>query len=299
MSIHPILQIHPIIVPQHRFTDINGKPCAFLETNPSIYIDPTNGMTTILVRCVDYRKFSNKSFTLYQRQSNSKYFIGRTILKQFESLDINSIEFIPVNIDYGIPTYYTYWIGPEDIRFLDSANQIIATIPECNKDGKPAIFSATLYENKITNCKELKPNENSEKNWMPFITKEGELKVIYCLDPITIKNLENDERNIIHPTIDELRNYHGSTNGIKFRGGTLFLIHINKERTIHRWLHIDDYTYAIQYSKEFVFFNHTYIEFTCSLAIAFDRIFISCGINDDKAIIIEVSSASVNHQLTV
>ena len=65
---HPIQYITPLIVPQQRFTDISGRPCAFLETNPSIHIDSKTGDTTILVRCVDYRKFADKSFTLYQRQ---------------------------------------------------------------------------------------------------------------------------------------------------------------------------------------------------------------------------------------
>jgi hypothetical protein len=45
----------------------------------------------------------------------------------------------------------------------------------------------------------------------------------------------------------------------------------------------------IDLSKEFVFFAHSYIEFPTNLCLFNNRIFISLGINDIKAFIIEIS----------
>ncbi len=288
MKIHPTLYITPLFVPQRRFTDLTGKPCAFLETNPSLHINQETGDTTILVRCVDYRKFADKSFTLYQRQSNSIYYVGRMKLKQYDYLTTDNIEFQPVSVNYGLPKYPTYWTGPEDIRFLESGNKIIATIPECNERGQPAIFMADLKDSMISNCIPLDPYTCPEKNWMPF---NGN-KVIYKLHPLTIKDLEHDNKKIVgeYPILD---GYHGSTNGIPFKGEVLFLIHSNRDKTYHRWIIMNPETYSLRISEEFVFFRNSYIEFTCSLGIFGSRIFISCGINDDKAVILEVSQLDI------
>ncbi len=287
MRIHPTLYITPLFVPQRRFTDVTGRPCAFLETNPSLHINQETGDTTILVRCVDYRKFVDKSFTLYQRQSNSIYYVGRTKIKQFDYLTIDDIEFTPVNVDYGLPKYPTYWTGPEDIRFIDSS-KIITTIPECNERGEPAIFKADLEDSMIFNCRPLEPHEGPEKNWMPFAGN----KVIYKLNPLTIKDLEIDKKTIIgeYPV---LGGYHGSTNGIPFKGEVLFLIHSNRDKTYHRWILMNPENYSLRISEEFVFFRNSYIEFTCSLGILGSRIFVSCGVNDDKAMILEVSPLDI------
>ena len=94
----------------------------------------------------------------------------------------------------------------------------------------------------------------------------------------------------------KLECYHGSTNGIILnKYERLFLIHVNKNITSHRWLLFNIETYEITISSEFVFFNHSYIEFPCSLCKYNERIFISIGINDNKAFIIEVVPSDINN----
>ncbi len=292
MELHPILYCAPIIVPQKRFTDIHGKPCAFLETNPSIHITP-EGHVTLLVRCVDYRKFADKSFTLYQKQSNSVYFIGKTKLDRYEYLTADAMDFTELSVNYGLPKYPTYWTGPEDIRFL-TENTIIATIPECNPKGEPSIFEAVLRDSQLECVRALPPSTRPEKNWMPI---PGSSEVIYSLHPFTTKSLYSDSitpHSLPTETEEMLRGYHGSTNGILYKGQSLFLIHINRERTYHRWLLYNHANKSVKLSSEFTFFKHSYIEFTCSLASAFGRYFITCGVNDDKAFLLEVSDKNIN-----
>ena len=129
---------------------------------------------------------------------------------------------------------------------------------------------------------------------MPYFDNDNDCpKVIYSLCPFTIKSIEDD--NVSEICVSELikeklQGYHGSTNGIQFLKGTsnfLFLIHVNREKTCHRWLLFNIKTNDVQLSEEFLFFKNSYIEFTCSLSRLKDRIFISLGVNDDKAFIIE------------
>jgi hypothetical protein len=103
--------------------------------------------------------------------------------------------------------------------------------------------------------------------------------------------------------VKQLENYHGSTNGIKYTPlnksdeTILFLIHQNADKTYHRWLLFNCKTNEIILSREFHFFQYSYIEFPISLSIFDERIFISLGINDDKAFIIETNKETLDASL--
>ena len=66
--------IIPIMVPQICFNDKYNNINSYVEMNPSIIIDET-GKVTILVRCVNYKKYKEKNFTLYGETSNSINYI--------------------------------------------------------------------------------------------------------------------------------------------------------------------------------------------------------------------------------
>ena len=300
MSIPVITKLatHPIILPQTQFTDIFGKSNAYLEMNPAMQIQE-NGSTKILVRCVNYRKFQDKKFTLYEPKSNSKYFLmsGNMTLRQplnLENFTVNEIQY-----SYGMQTYPSYWTGLEDIRFIDQKN-ILATIPECNPSGNPTIFRANLNSSFISNFQPCFPNSVPEKNWMPFQTESEFPKVIYSLSPFIIKSVNSDDKQEIpvSPAVESaLQGYHGSTNGIQFQNGEfIFLIHGNREKSYHRWLRFNPKTNQIQISPEFTFFRNSYIEFPCSLSEWNQTYFVGLGVNDDKAFIVEISKYTVQQQ---
>jgi hypothetical protein len=300
MATYPKLTVHPILLPQMRFTDMFGKPNAYLEMNPAIHIEPS-GRVRILVRCVNYRKFHDKQFTLYEPKSNSKYIFMNGYLTHRNSLNLEEFSAKEIQYSYPTQTYPTYWTGLEDIRFVDEKT-VLATIPELNPTGNPCIFSAELDSAAATLCKiqPCLPNSVPEKNWMPFSTESGNSQVIYSLSPFLVKSLANDDKQEIQ-TSPEIQNalagYHGSTNGIPFQNGELlFLIHGNRDRSYHRWLLFHPSTGKIKVSPEFVFFNHSYIEFPCSLAEWNHTYYIGLGVNDDKAFIVEVSKYTVQGQ---
>jgi len=292
--------VHPIIIPIKMYIDKHNQYNSFYDMNPSMHID-SEGNVKILVRSINYRKFYDKQFTMYENYSNSLYVVLNGRINNNELLNLDNFEIQNISYDYAIPTYPTYWKGMEDIRFIDSKS-ILAIIPECNEGGNPSIFRATLENNTIHTFTICKPNI-IEKNWMPYRDHENNEMVIYSLNPFKIKTIEEEFFNeIIFPDeiMSQLVGYHGSTNGIQYRHlknsneNILFLIHKNDQNKIHhRWMLFNSKTNEIKLSNEFHFFKYSYIEFPVSLSIFNERIFISLGVNDDKAFIIETNEESI------
>ena len=291
--------IYPIIVPIKMYVDKHNEYNSFFDMNPSMHIDE-NGNMKILVRSVNYRKFYNKVFTMYENYSNSLYVLLTGKINNNDLLNLDDFEIQNISYDYGIPIYPTYWKGIEDIRFINSGS-LLAIIPECNENGNPSIFRANIDNNIIHTFISCKPNV-IEKNWMPYRDEKGNEMVIYSLNPFKIKQIETDDYTEITFTEEimaQLENYHGSTNGVSYthlnnlNETILFLIHKNADKTYHRWLLFNSKTNEITLSKEFHFFKHSYIEFPVSLSIYNKRVFISLGINDDKAFIVETTQESI------
>jgi len=289
------IHVHPIIIPIKMYVDKHNEYNSFFDMNPSMHID-SNGNMKLLVRSVNYRKFYNKVFTMYENYSNSLYVLLSGKINNNDLLNLDDFEIQNISYDYGIPTYPTYWKGIEDIRFINSSS-LLAIIPECNENGNPSIFRANIDNNIIHTFICCKPNV-IEKNWMPYTDENGNEMVVYSLNPFKMKQIENDiftEITFTEEIMKQLENYHGSTNGISYKSTEtiLFLIHKNADKTYHRWLLFNYRTNEITLSKEFHFFKHSYIEFPVSLAMFNERVFISLGINDDKAFIIETTQESI------
>lgn len=299
MIIFPKKDIIPIMVPQICFDDKYNNINSYVEMNPSINIDET-GKVTILVRCVNYKKYKELIFTLYGEVSNSIFYIITGNLNKTNKLDIESFEYNILNYEYSLPIYSTLWKGLEDIRFIDDKN-ILVIVPELNTSGNPCIFKAEINNNTIVNFTSCKP-DYIEKNWMPYFDNTT-YKVIYSLQPFLIKSIETDifeEIELSDLNKENLKGYHGSTNGIVLNNNErLFLIHINKEITYQCWLLFNIETKDILLSQEFIFFKNSYIEFPCSLTKYNDRFFISIGINDSKAFIIETNYADILSTFTM
>lgn len=272
---------YPLLTPQILFKDRQKENNAYLETNPAIYVK--DDIFIILVRLVNYRKFCDRSFKMGGTLSESLYhkFTARyTDTKGFEILTSSPVVFIN-----KLPQYYSCWTGYEDIRFIDDKN-ILCTSPTSSQAGNPVIVTGILEENTITITQLCMPHK-IEKNWMPFRVGATDF-VLYSVYPLAIKNLTNPTPRSLH-TAEELKGYHGSTNGIHYNKGYLFIIHIYTDRTYHRWLYFDPINNKYGFSKSFTFHDYSYIEFTCSLVVYKERLFVGLGVNDDKAYICEVS----------
>jgi hypothetical protein len=291
MKIFPNIYVTPIHLPQKQFKDSYGNANAYVTMNPSLYITPT-GDITLLVRSVNYRKYRDKQFTLNELPlSVSTYTICRGKMESNKPLIFN-FTMDDLTLEYNQPTYSTYWKGMEDIRFI-TQYQVLVTIPEFNPGGNPSIFLANIYNNRISYCIPCEPS-NTEKNWMPFLLN-NEPMVIYSIDPFIVKTVLDAELIEVATSLPPLKGYHGSTNGLAYKDGFLFLIHQSRDISYHRWLYYNPVSHHVKVSDEFIFFKNTYIEFPCSLCEWESRIFISIGINDDTAYIIEVSKREIEN----
>jgi len=291
MDMFPISCCTPILTPQTQFQDRFGQPNAFIEMNPSLYISP-DGEITVLVRRINYRKFKDRQFVLYEPKSISSYMILRGTMPAKDqplSVSCTSLECL-----WSTPSYPTYWLGIEDVRFCDK-NTILFACPEKNPSGQPCIFRGTLEGSKLHSIVRCEPS-SVEKNWMPY-ELNGTYSVVYSLNPFQIKDLLTDIRTTVpmHESIAKgLDGYHGSTNGIVYKNDwRLFLIHRNKETTTHRWLLYNPVSSEIQYSRPFVFFQYSYIEFPCSLCEYNGMFYVSLGVNDMTAYILTIDPVQV------
>lgn len=279
-----------LLGPEKFFVDKQNQPNSYNDTNPSLYIS-IDGYITILIRQVNYRKFSNKTFTLGQDKSISKYVIMSG--NNFDELITKDIQYDWNNF----PKYNTYWEGMEDIRFIND-KLLLVTVPERNSNGNPCIFLAELFTDKISTIKLLQPlNPHiTEKNWMPYTFNDTH-QVIYSVSPFTTKSLADDDKKEIEldqKMKEELSGYHGSTNGVKYNNEILFLVHKYELKSYHRWLTFNPSTLNIKISEPFVFYKHSYIEFPCSLVMYNNKLYISLGINDNKAIIVTILPETIN-----
>ena len=277
----------PLICPQRLFHDKDGSPNAYMDTNPSLFVDK-DGATTILVRQVNYRKFKDRSFKMGESRSISQYHVLRgsynhgVFIIDWES---------SANTHTTLPKFPTYWYGPEDIRFVDQ-HTLLAIYPELNPSGNPRMVLGNMDTTNTMTFHSLLEGSDVEKNWMPF-THQGVQLVVYSVSPLTITPLRTYKQILLHPA-PELTGYHGSTNGISYNGGYLFLIHKYTSKTEHRWLYIDFSKNRFAFSEPFVFLRHSYIEFPCSLVELPDgKLATSMGINDDKAMIAILDRSTV------
>jgi predicted GH43/DUF377 family glycosyl hydrolase len=300
MHLFPIQNVSPIFTPQKQFIDRFGNANAYYPMNPSLYI-AEDGQVTILVRRVNYRKFQDKQFILYEPKSISSYVILRGRMPEDGSPICSSsmtCEELGSLWPAKYPSYPTYWLGMEDIRFCNQST-LLLTAPEKNPSGQPCIFLGTLDATHVHSITRCEPS-SIEKNWMPYTEQNGSMKIIYNVNPFQIKDLTTDTKATIplsNELTKELEGYHGSTNGIPYKGcetWRLFLIHVNKERTYHKWLLYNPETTEVHVSKSFVFFEYSAIEFPCSLCEYNGVLYVSLGVNDDSAYIVAINPTSIN-----
>ncbi len=279
-TIQPPKKVYPLFCPQIPFKDRFGNYTPFVEMNPAMIWDSNTQEWIVLVRGVNYRKLANKSFILYATPAHSVYWIAR-------GKELSSLEFKELKVDYGgLPLYHSYWNGVEDARFIDSKT-VIVTVPWLHPQGQPTMFVCSLENDTLCKFQRCEPSEKPEKNWMPCPDRTS---VIYTCSPFVKKDLFTNKQETI-AECKVLQGYHGSTNGIRWNNSSkvLYLVHKSEaDKVVHRWIVHNELTNEIKLSNPFTFFNHTHIEFPCSLQEQNGSLHVSLGVNDEKAFVIEV-----------
>ena len=290
-TLHPVLAWYPLVCPQHLFIDRQGETNAFYETNPAA-IFQSDGTLHIAVRLVNYRKFHTRAFKMGGRLSESKYIFWKARLDEGGLTSLSEAKEIVWTNPF--PKYPSVWTGYEDLRFLTHSSKILVTAPELNSSGAPRLVLGMLNADTATAAiTDLLEPSATEKNWMPFSAIAGAeaSHVIYSVSPLVVKRLVTPTAVTLVSEIPTLAGYHGSSNGVPYQGGHLFLIHLYKERTEHRWFYLNFTEKTYGFSDPFVFLEHSYIEFTCSLSEIpgkKEEFLVGLGVNDDKAFLLRV-----------
>ena len=275
--------IYPLLIPTVQYVDRFKNLNSYVEMNPSLYIRP-DGTFIVLVRTVNYLKYQT-SFTIYDTFSNSVYFILKGDIKNcFDDYTTHILD-----VKYNIARQPSLWYGVEYIRFIDEKT-VLACIPECN-NSSPCIFKGELNENTLSSFVKCHPGV-CEKNWMPCAKN----KVIYSVCPFIIKSIVDDTKEEIRlnsKQLEDLNGWRGSSNGVEFSGCQLFLIHKNTDRVYSKWLLFNPALNTVQYSDDFTFFKDTVFEFVCSLASYANYLYVSIGVNDNKAFIIQIDPVEI------
>ena len=279
--------IIPIVVPQKYYVDQYGLHNAYFENNLSLFIH--GNKVILLIRQINYRKFKNQHYTLGSQHSISHYcmMVGNMDGDKF----VNIVHYDIIYDWNNFTETDAQYKGMDDIRFINHKD-LLVICSDRNVNLKPCLFHATLESNVITLRERLQPSV-LEKNWMPYRYRDNYF-VIYHVSPFTVKSIFNDDRRVIE--LDDnvnkkLEGYHGSTNGIEFKGELLFLIHrytciYGISKIVHRWVMFDPIHDTVKVSEEFSFFNYSFLEFNCSIQYYNGLYYLSLAVNEDKIYVV-------------
>lgn len=177
-------------------------------------------------------------------------------------------------------------------------------------DTTSTMMLAGLQGNEITTARSLRSpfGRNREKNWMPFGTAE-QSGFVYSVNPMLVFDLrtEGPEARQPAPTDEDLVGWSGSSQLVPWNGGWLAVIHkahrdlrgiplFRKAVYTHRFLHLDASFGVVSMSSPFRF-QSLGIEFCSGLAIKDEGVVISYGVDDRRAMLMEMPRTDVEKML--
>lgn len=206
--------------------------------------------------------------------------------------DYNIQHMWEINECPNLSIYHSYVKGMEDVR-LFGPNYFFCTRLDVNANNVPKICLGTYEDEQLINMKILDYNNmKTEKNWLP-IYDNGDCKVIYSFEPLTIYDLDLTSGTLTpfsHNKVinKDLSSFRGSAVPIKYRfenkKGFLMTIHQVYYHRLRKYLHrlvwlSDDFA-TLKYSKSF-YFEKVGIEFTLGLCQHKDGILFTYSVDDN------------------
>jgi len=183
----------------------------------------------------------------------------------------------------------------EDMRlFCRGADQHLEAIGGFALPGKHAQLALlTLSNDGALERADPIYSPRAEKNWMPLVTPEGFLRLVYRCDPLTV--LDWDGKTLL-PSVAEASEragrstpfgdgLRGSSQLVPYEGGYLAVVHERATAAIHyhhRFVRFDESLTRMSVGKPFVF-EHEGIEFCCGLARWMGKWVLSYGLDDHNA----------------
>jgi predicted GH43/DUF377 family glycosyl hydrolase len=259
-------------------------PGGRLPMNPSICLH--NGEMWCVVRAVNY-SMSGRSYTIHDPNNviRTENYLGRL-------LEDGRLENPTLMRDLDpSPRKSLKIVGYEDVRLVSlktrNGNILSGSATVCDRDREGRRQIARLYLDSNGNVERADiqhTNQEHEKNWMPISIK-GDITWIYSLDPTAI---------LPGPLWDcplQLDHLRGGA-AIQFDRGYLCVTHEVVEDPggriyLHRFVRLDNKFKVVSVSPSWVFAHHG-IEFCAGLAISKDKAFLSYGVDDREAWVMQI-----------
>jgi hypothetical protein len=186
--------------------------------------------------------------------------------------------------------------GLEDLRIISWNNKIYySSTSKHYSENYNIIFGEYDIENAEfkNNCILKSPyNKDCEKNWLPFVDFDNNLKVIYNWFPLSIGRI--CENNLIIEIEIKTPNYfkylRGSSNVIKYNNEYWVLTHSvkysNPRKYFHQIIVLDKNFNLIKYTLPFIFLQNT-VEYCLSMELDQSNIIFIFSVFDDNPTLIK------------
>lgn len=295
--------IEPLSVIRRIKLDLPALP-GYLSSSASLIAKDDNYL--MVVRTVNYRINSNNGSYLLADDG-----VVRTInyLVDFDhNFQLSNIRKMEDLSD--TPKFDCNIVGMEDVRIF-SDSQFLCTSLDVNSERIPQICygnftGCSLADQNQINVEKLiplqpNPTIDCQKNWLPFIDN-GIIKFIYCYDPLTIYQFDNQTHQLTkvfekRVRTEDLSSFRGSAGLIAYHSGWLGTIHQvhyhNPRKYFTRFVRLSSDFEVLEFSKPF-YFHLVGIEFNAGIAIHPDGIILTYSVLDNTTNVVLVDHSVVD-----
>ncbi|HXB28147.1 MAG TPA: hypothetical protein VNV25_25680 [Gemmatimonadaceae bacterium] len=181
----------------------------------------------------------------------------------------------------------------EDLRLFDLGGKLGATATVVEPQStRVAVLELNDHGDVVSS--RAQPSSHAEKNWMPAVTGEDHLRIVYRTQPPVIMDYADGK---VWPSPPDTADYqlHGAMRGgsqlLPFEDGWIAVVHERLEGSLyaHRFVRFSQDLSRVSAGPQFVF-EHVGIEFACGLAQWRGRWIVSFGSEDRRARIAVLTS---------
>ncbi|MBS0320463.1 MAG: glycosyltransferase [Proteobacteria bacterium] len=202
--------------------------------------------------------------------------------------------------------------GCEDVRLFgwNGRWHALATVRDLAADARAQVVLLAFADDGVVVSADVLQGHGADrhqKNWLPFVDADGDLLIVYGLDPLTILRYDPARRDVVQhrstPVDVALDHLRGGTAPIPFDDGWLWLVHESIDVPghgrcyLHRFATMDRGFRLRALTRPFCFTRRG-IEFAMGLvADGDDTLRVSFGVDDAQAWLARLPAAGVRAML--
>jgi hypothetical protein len=225
-------------------------------------------------------------------------------------INLNKINNIELKDISGVDLYPRNVLGMDDIRLFGD-KYFFCTYSSLNNDQIPQTGWGT-YDSSTGDVTRMVPLKltselKCEKNWLPFINNNGDINIIYSINPFKLLRLDIKSGKISEVKTIELSEYNindfrGSACPVKYKNGWLLTIHqvhfAEPRKYFHRFMYFDNDFTSMKFSKAF-YFETPCIEFNLSICHSPNGLLLAYSRNDRESYLVTIDYNVIDDMLQI